>query len=309
MKRVARLAGLLAVAALLACSACRAETVSQVKGDVGVAPFAQAAGEGAPLPDVAAQLAAKLETLDVGKIIPPAAIGPEASTLPTPVERAALQTRTGARTLVLGTATRVGQALSLDARLIDLGSGGEIGLPLVEQASADADVPRAIDALAARIATRLKEPPPASMAEAGKPAGKKHGPREPIEIQGDQLDAETVTGGRRLAFVGNVTATQGEVHVRCDRLEAFYPTGASQPDRVTGRGNVHVEQRDRTATCDEAIFYRLEDRIVCVGKPAELTEKCNRAQADQITFHTDTERLEMVHGKVLARECEEAPKP
>jgi lipopolysaccharide transport protein LptA len=292
---------------LLACSACGADTTPAVHGEIGVAPFAAHAGEGAALPDVAALLATKLATLGVGAVVPPAAIGPEATSTPTPLERAALQTRTGARTLVLGSATRVGQALSLDARLIDLASGSEVGLPLVEQASGDADLPRAIDALAARIASRLAEPAADARASVSvKGPRKKRAPGEPpepIEIQGDQLDAETVEGGRRLSFSGNVDAKQGEIHLRCDRLEAFYPTSASQPDRIVARGNVRVEQGERTATCAEAIFHRAEDRIVCTGAPAELTERCSRAQAEKITFYLETEKLEMVRGKVLGREC------
>lgn len=293
---------------LLACTSCGAETTPAVRGEIGVAPFATHAGEGGALPDVAALLATKLAMLGVGSVVPPAAIGPEATSVPTPLERAALQTRTGASTLVIGSATRVGQALSLDARLVDLASGAEVGLPLVEKASGDADLPRALDALAARIASRLAEPPDARASVSVKPARKKRAPGEPpepIEIQGDQLDAETVEGGRRLSFAGNVEAEQGDIHLTCDRLEAFYPTGESQPERIVARGNVRIEQGERSATCVEAVFHRAEDRIVCTGAPAELTERCSRAQAEMITFYLETEKLEMVRGKVLGRECAE----
>jgi lipopolysaccharide transport protein LptA len=299
------------VGLLLASSACGAETAPPARGEVGVAPFAVNAAAGASLPDVASELAAKLATLGVGGVVPPAEVGPEATSPPTPAERAALQARTGAHKLVLGSATRVGQALSLDARVLDLASGRELGLPLVEQASGDADLPRAIDALAARIAARLAEPVPTGQAPAtAVPKKKKRAPgepREPIAIQGDQLDAETVAGGRRLAFSGNVDARQGEVHLTCDRLEAFYPTGASQPDQIVARGNVRVEQGERTARCLEAVFHRAEDRIVCTGQPAELTERCSRAEAEKITFYLETEKLEMVRGKVFGRECAESP--
>lgn len=298
-----------ALCVLLASSACSAETAPSPRGDVGVAPFAANSAEGAALPDVASMLAAKLATLGAGEVVPPSEIGPEATSAPTPAERADLKTRTGARALVLGSATRVGEALSLDARVLDLATGFEIGLPLVEQASGDEDLARAIDALAARIASRLKEPPPAAQAPPGSGPKKKRAPgepREPIEIQGDQLDAESIAGGRRLSFVGNVGAEQGEIRLRCDRLEAFYPTGASQPERIIARGSVRVQQGERTASCTEAIFYRAEDRIVCTGSPAELTERCSRAEAEKITFYLESEKLEMVRGKVLGRECAEA---
>ena len=281
------------------------------RGEVGVAPFAVNAGEGETLPDVANPLALKLGGLGVGAVVPPATIGATA-TPPSSAERAALRERTGARTLVLGSATRIGEQLSLDARVVDLDSGLEFGTPLVERASSEADLPRAIDALAARVASRILEPPPASPAEPDRKTKKKRRvgePREPIEIQADTLEAQTVAGGRRLTFTGHVNAVQGEISLQCEGLEAFYPSGASEPDKLIAKGGIRVKQRDRTATCDEAVFYRSEDKLVCTGKPAELTEECNRAEAERITFYLESEKVEMVRGKVLGRDCSDATGP
>jgi lipopolysaccharide transport protein LptA len=168
-------------------------------------------------------------------------------------------------------------------------------------------VQRALDALAQRVASRILEPPPSTLAaEPTKPRSRKRAdgtPREPIEIQADTLDAQTVSGGRRLTFTGHVSAVQGEITLACDGLEAFYPTGASEPDRLVAKGNIHVTQRDRTATCEEAIFYRAEDKLVCTGSPAELTEECSRAEAEKFTFYLETEKVEMVRPKVHGREC------
>ena len=288
---------------------CGAEVAPAVRGDVGVAPFAVNAGEGETLPDVANPLAQKLGGLGVGAVVPPTAIGATAAS-PRSAERAALRERTGARTLVIGSATRIGEQLSLDARVLDLDSGLELGTPLVERASGEADLPRAIDALAARVAGRILEPPPASPAPDADKKKKKPRrvgePRDPIEIQADTLDAQTVTGGRRLSFSGHVNAVQGEISLHCEQLEAFYPSGASEPDKLVAKGNIRVVQRDRTASCDEAVFYRSEDKLVCTGKPAELTEKCNRAEAERITFYLESEKVEMVRGKVLGRDCSDA---
>ena len=281
------------------------------RGEVGVAPFAVNAGDGETLPDVANPLALKLGGLGVGAVVPPATIGATA-TPPSSAERAALRERTGARTLVLGSATRIGEQLSLDARVVDLDSGLEFGTPLVERASSEADLPRAIDALAARVASRILEPPPASPAEPDRKKKKKRRvgePREPIEIQADTLEAQTVAGGRRLTFTGHVNAVQGEISLQCEGLEAFYPSGASEPDKLIAKGGIRVKQRDRTATCDEAVFYRSEDKLVCTGKPAELTEECNRAEAERITFYLESEKVEMVRGKVLGRDCSDATGP
>jgi len=182
-----------------------------------------------------------------------------------------------------------------------------MGPPLVEQAASADDLARAIDALAQRVAARLKDPaaapaPAAAASEGGGGAAKK--PREPIEINADQLEARTVEGGRQLIFVGHVKAVQGEIALSCDHLEAFYPTGKSDPDKITALGNISVKERDRTATCDDAVFYRAEDRIVCNGKPAQLTQECDRVTGNRITFQVDTEKLEVEgNSRVEVRPC------
>jgi lipopolysaccharide transport protein LptA len=288
---------------------CGAEVSPPPRGEVGVASFAANRGGGAALPDVATSLAVKLDGLGVGSVVAPRAVGPW-SAEPSTAERVALRDRIGARSLVTGSVSRAGDAITLDARVIDLDSGVALGPPLVEKAAGDADLQRALDALAQKVASRLLEPPGATTAQAEKPRRKKRvedAAREPIEIRAETLDAQTVPGGRRLTFTGQVNAVQGEITLRCDALEAFYPTGASEPDQLVAKGNIRVTQRDRTATCSEAIFYRTEDKLVCTGSPAELTEECSRAEAEKFTFYLETEKVEMVRPTVHGRDCEPSP--
>jgi len=291
----------------LVLGSCGAEVSPPPRGEVGVAPFAADRGKGAALPDVATALAAKLGGLGVGVVVPPRAVGDwpaEAAT----AERVALRDRIGARTLVIGAATRVGVGVALRAEVLDLDSGVALGPALVEKAANDGDLTRAVGALAEQVAFRILEPAPVIAADAPKRKKPKVGPdgREPIEIQADTLDAQTVTGGRLLTFTGHVSAVQGDITLACDGLQAFYPTGASEPDLLTAKGNIRVTQRDRTATCAEAIFYRVEDKLVCTGNPAELTEECSRAEAEKFTFHLGAEKVEMVRPKVHGRDCDGA---
>lgn len=292
----------LALCALLLGS-CGAEVAPAPRGEVGVAQFTvDGAGEG--LPDVASQVAQQLGGLGVGTVVPPATVGPVAAGAST-AERVELGDRTGARTLVVGNVKRVGEKIALDASVLDLDTGKALGPPLAEQAAGPADVPRAVEALSQQIAARILAPP-ARSEEPAKPRKPKRAdgePREPIEIEADTLDAQTVAGGRRLQFAGHVNAVQGDVSLQCDGLEAFYPTGASEPDQLIAKGNVRVKQRDRSASCAEAVFYRSEDKLVCTGSPAELTEECNRAEAERITFYLETEKVEMLRGKVIGRDC------
>jgi lipopolysaccharide transport protein LptA len=291
--------------------ACGAEISPPPRGDVAVAPFVADRGEGAALPDVATSLAVKLDGLGVGGVVAPRRVGDwpaEAST----AERVALRDRIGARTLVSGSAKRARGGITLEARVMDLDSGVALGPPLVERAADDADLLRALDALAGSVADRILNPPPPQLAaatKARKPRPEER-PQKPIEIEADTLDAQTVPGGRRLTFTGQVSAVQGDITLKCDTLQAFYPNGASEPDRLVAKGNIFVTQRDRTATCAEAIFYREEEKLVCTGNPAELTEECSRAEAEKFTFYLESEKVEMLRPKVHGRECTPAsPQP
>jgi lipopolysaccharide transport protein LptA len=297
------IASVAGIALLLA--ACGAVVTPPPRGEVAVAPFVASRGDGEALPDVATSLAVKLGGLGVGGVVAPRRVGEwpgDAST----AERVALRDRIGARTLVSGSATRTSAGITLEARVIDLDSGVALGAPLVEKANSDPDLLRALDALAAAVARRIANPPPPQLAE--KPRKRRQGDgRKPVEIQADTLDAQTVPGGRRLTFTGHVSAVQGDITLKCDGLEAFYPSGESEPEQLVAKGNIQVTQRDRTATCAEAIFYREEEKLVCTGSPAELTEECSRAEAEKFTFYLESEKVEMLRPKVHGRECDAGP--
>ena len=97
-------------------------------------------------------------------------------------------------------------------------------------------------------------------------------------------------GGRRLVFSQNVEVLQGDVSLNADRLEAIYPQGASQPERLLASGHVLVVQGDRRARCDEAIYERGPYTIVCRGK-AEVLQACDRVRGEEIEFDLERERV------------------
>ena len=57
-------------------------------------------------------------------------------------------------------------------------------------------------------------------------------------------------------FTHNVQVTQGDIDLQADRLEAFYPEGSSQPERLEAEGNVRVVQADRRARCERATYLQ-----------------------------------------------------
>jgi lipopolysaccharide export system protein LptA len=113
---------------------------------------------------------------------------------------------------------------------------------------------------------------------------------DPISIESDELEVLPEDGGRRLVFSRNVRVQQGDITLEADRLEAVYPQGASQPDLLLASGRVRVVQGDRRGRCDEAIYDRDAQTIVCRGK-AEVTQGCDQVRGEEIEFDLARERV------------------
>ena len=70
------------------------------------------------------------------------------------------------------------------------------------------------------------------------------------------------------------------------RLQAYEAVPAG-----TARGGVVVVQENKTARCDEATYHRDQQRVVCTGRNAVLTQDDDQVQGREITFHLDTRTL------------------
>lgn len=121
---------------------------------------------------------------------------------------------------------------------------------------------------------------------------------KPLSIRSDELEALEVDGSRRLVFTRNVNVEQGDLRVHSDRLEALYPPGGNQPDRLVADGRVRVSQRDKTMLCDKATFYQSEDRLVCIGN-AELLQGKDRVQGKEIEIFVRQNRVKVKGGAVV----------
>ncbi|MCZ6784058.1 MAG: hypothetical protein O7G30_12200 [Proteobacteria bacterium] len=116
---------------------------------------------------------------------------------------------------------------------------------------------------------------------------------EPISIRSDELEVIQVKDSRRLIFTHNVVVTQADVTLETDKLEAFYPDGSSQPERLEASGRVRVRQGRRRAFCDTAIYEREAQIVLCSGH-AELVQGCDRVRGDEIRFDLEGERVVVV---------------
>jgi lipopolysaccharide export system protein LptA len=114
----------------------------------------------------------------------------------------------------------------------------------------------------------------------------------PISIKSDELDVLQKGQGRRFLFKGHVRAEQDQLTLRSDLLEAEYPEGDGQPDRLVATGHVEMTHAGRKALCDRAVYYRREQRLVCTGN-AQLEQACDRVRGEEIVFHVDSEVLEV----------------
>jgi lipopolysaccharide transport protein LptA len=280
---------------------------------VGVAPFeVQPAGQQAP--DLGTLLANRLATRGVGRVVGPAELAAPARFELTPAEAQGLARAAGIDAIVVGRTTRVGSVLSVHAKLIDGRSGKLLGTPVVEEAARPEELGRAIDRLTGSVLDRLSERPGAVGAE-GPAAAPGPNPKErpgpgskeragasfergkPLSIQSDELESRLEADGRRhLVFTGHVRAEQGELKLVADHLEAFSAQGESEPDRLTARGHVTIQQGARVARCAEADFFRREERVVCTGQLAEIEQACDRVRGPKIVFHLGSERLEVEGG-------------
>jgi len=285
---------------------------------IGVAPFERRGDVGSDVPDVAMMLARRLSTLGVERVVSPKELGAEPNAEAEPAAIAAWAAGSAVDTIVVGRTTALGGKLSIDARL-HAGAGGEaVGRRFFAEAGRARDLPVAVQGLAEQVLGQIAqvdlapvavaavpepahpgevppEPPAASASADPVRQAPKGGFRKdaPISIKSDVLDVFDQGGQKRFVFQGHVRANQGDLEIRSQRLEAFYPAGGSQPHKIVATGQVSMKQAGRVALCDTATFYRNEDRMVCEGDIAEVEQGCDVVRGREIIFHTGSEQLKV----------------
>ncbi|MEE2677710.1 MAG: LptA/OstA family protein [Myxococcota bacterium] len=115
----------------------------------------------------------------------------------------------------------------------------------------------------------------------------------PLSIHSEELEALQSEGARKLVFRKNVRVLQGDLSMECGRLEAYYPAKSNQPDRLVASGSVHLAQGGQEAWCDETVYDRRSEVLVCRGR-ARFRDGDNTLRGREI--HIDLEK-ETVHVK------------
>jgi lipopolysaccharide transport protein LptA len=199
------------------------------------------------------------------------------------------------------------------------------GAPTVAAASAPAQAAPAPTppAVAARPAEASQAAvAPAAAAEAARPEaddgggsgflGVTSGSRNdaPIAIKSDELEALQQGGERRFVFKRNVRAKQGDMELTSRELEAYYPPGASNPEKLIAIGSVKLVQAGgKEAHCDRATYLRAEQKVICTGDNVELLQNGDRVRGKEIEFYLNTDRLVVRGGADVFLESGEPPGP
>jgi lipopolysaccharide export system protein LptA len=132
-------------------------------------------------------------------------------------------------------------------------------------------------------------------------------------------------------FEGNVILTRGPLTVNSERMIVFFhgqataeskPSAAGEPknnaagtsasgrslERVEAIGHVKIKQENSHATCQKAVYFSVDDKIILTGEPVAW-EKGTRVSGKQITIYLAEERS-VVEGDTHVRiEDEERSAP
>ncbi|MFQ5914397.1 MAG: lipopolysaccharide transport periplasmic protein LptA [Nitrospinota bacterium] len=110
----------------------------------------------------------------------------------------------------------------------------------------------------------------------------------PIHIVSDRMVADNKN--LWVHFVGNVTATRGNLVIHSDRLEVYRDSKTQRIDRIEAVGRVDISQEGRYATAEKAIYYDIEQKIVLLGNP-RAWENDNIIVGHQMNIFLKTDRL------------------
>ena len=90
---------------------------------------------------------------------------------------------------------------------------------------------------------------------------------QPLRITSQQLEADNKQ--LVITFTGNVVAKQGEMTIYADVARVYYEKKeeGNEVREIVATGNVRIQEADRLANCEKAVFTNAEQKIVLTGQP------------------------------------------
>ena len=133
-------------------------------------------------------------------------------------------------------------------------------------------------------------PPPAFAQSVTEGFLKKKGGKDdvPIHVVSDRMVADNKN--QWVHFIGNVTATRGDLVIHSDRLEVYRNPKSEKIDRIEAIGRVDISRGTKYATADKAVFYDAEQKIVLLGNP-KAWENDNIIVGHKMNFYLKTDQL------------------
>jgi lipopolysaccharide export system protein LptA len=109
----------------------------------------------------------------------------------------------------------------------------------------------------------------------------------PLEITSRSMEADG--GLKKVVFLGNVVAVQGDLSIGAAKLIVHYKEQGKGISRIEAIGDVRVEKAGRVATADRG-GYEVGKAMVVLTGSARVQQGDNSVEGDEISFFLDSDR-------------------
>jgi lipopolysaccharide export system protein LptA len=115
----------------------------------------------------------------------------------------------------------------------------------------------------------------------------KYASDQPIEITSRELKADGVL--RKVRFIGDVEARQGDVILYAPELILYYEKERKEIERMEAPAGLRMVQGARTARGDHGLFLAKEEKVILKGS-AKVTKGESYLEGDEIIFFLNGEK-------------------
>jgi lipopolysaccharide export system protein LptA len=107
-------------------------------------------------------------------------------------------------------------------------------------------------------------------------------------------------------FTGNVEVKSRDFTLKSSEIVVYFAASGGKVERLVARGNVTIDQDNRTAKANQAEYNVAEDKIILSGAP-EVIQNKNKVAGTTITIYRGDNRMQ-VEGRTKMTLFEELSK-
>lgn len=104
---------------------------------------------------------------------------------------------------------------------------------------------------------------------------------EPIRVSARTLEWDH--RGHKATFHQEVVVRQQDMEMHSDDLIIYFNEDDSDITHLVAKGNVRIIQKDRRASCEEAVYDRSQNRLVLEGNPV-IRQGQNEVRGKRVIF-------------------------